>query len=58
MCVDNLIDVRLEACRHFKNKKKEHIKLRNLKLTERSKISEVFIGASVTLNRVTNLKLM
>jgi hypothetical protein len=58
MYVDNLIDVRLETCRHFKNKKKEHIKLRNLKLTERFKISEVFIGASMTLSRVINPKLI
>jgi len=58
MYVDNLIDVRLEACRYFRNKKKERLKFRNLELTVIPKISEVFIGTSVTLGRVTNLKLI
>jgi len=58
MYVNNVIDVRLEDCRYFRNKKKEHLKLRNLELTVRSKISEVFMGASVTASRVTSLKLI
>ena len=50
--------VRREAGRHFRNKKKEYLKLRNWKLTVRSKTLGTCIGASVTLRRVTSLELI
>ena len=58
--VDNLNNVRRDASRYFRNKRR-HIskpKLRNLKLTARSKILGPCIGASVTLRRVTSLELI
>jgi len=50
----NLNNVRHEASRHFKNKKKDYLKAKmmNLKLTIRSKISETCTWASITLRRV------
>jgi len=58
--VDNLYSVRHDASRHFRNKKKAYLKLklRNLKLTVRSKILGIFIGASMILRRVTCLELI
>ena len=59
--VDNLNNVRREASRHFRNKKKMHIRklnLRNFKLTLRSKIFGTCIDASVTFRRVTSLELI
>jgi len=55
--VDNLNKVRHEVSSHFRNKRR-HIweqKLRNLKLTIRSKTLGTCIGASVTLRRDTSL---
>jgi len=57
--VDNLNNVRPEASTHFRNKKNIwKLKLINLKLTVRSKISENCIGASMILRRVTSLELI
>ena len=58
--VDNLNNVRLEATRHFRNKKKAYLKakLRNLKLTVISRILGTCVGVSVTLRRVTGLELV
>jgi methionyl-tRNA synthetase len=58
--VDNLDNVRREAKIHFRNKKKEYLKLKlmNLKQTVRTRISETCLGASMTLGRVTSLELM
>ena len=55
--VDNLNKLRREVSRHFRNKKKTRMraKIRNLKLTERSKTLGTCIGASVTLRRGTSL---
>ena len=57
---DDLNNVRREAGRYFRNKKKEYLKkkLMNLKLRVRSKISGTCIGASMTLVRVTSLELI
>jgi len=47
--VDNLNNVRCEASRHFRNKKKECLKAKIKELeTNRSKILGTCIGASVT----------
>jgi len=58
--VVNLNNVRREASRHFKKKIRNilKLKLRNLKVTVRSKILGICLGASVTLRRVTGLELM
>ena len=58
--VDNLNNVRCEATRHFRNKKKAYLKakLRNLKLTVISRILGTCVGVSVTLRRVTGLELV
>jgi len=56
--VDILNTVRREVSRHFRDKKKRHIgelKLRNLKLTVRSKTLGTCIGASMTLRWGTSL---
>jgi hypothetical protein len=44
--VDNVNNVRHEASRHFRNKKKEYLeaKMMNLKLTARPQISEICVG--------------
>jgi hypothetical protein len=55
--VDNLNNVKCEVSRHFR-KKRRHIlelKLRNLKLSVRSKTLGTCTGASVTLRRGTSL---
>ena len=50
--VDNLNIVRHEACRHFRNKEKEHLKDKINELeTNRTIISET----SMSLRRFTNL---
>jgi len=54
--VNNLNNAGREASRYFRNKKKAY--LRNLKLTVRSKILRTCTGASMTLRRVTSLKLI
>ena len=56
---DNLNNVRREASRHFRNKKKEYLKAKidNLRLTVRQK-KVTCIGASMILRRVTNLEIM
>ena len=48
--VDNLNNVRHEATRHFRNKKKAYLKakIEELKLTVRLRILGKCIGASVT----------
>ena len=58
--VDNLNSVRHEVSRHFRNKKKAYLraKIKDLKLTIRSKILETCIGASMTLRRGTSLDLI
>jgi len=58
--VDNLKNVRREASRYFRNKKKACLKVnfRNLKITVGSKILGICIGASMTLRRVNTLELI
>jgi len=58
--VDNLNNVRLEASRHFRNKKKEYLKAKIDELYTNNKImiSETCVGASVILRRVTSLELI
>ena len=57
--VDNLNTVRHEAVRHFMHKTKEYLKAKFDELeTNISKISEMCLGASVTLRRVTNPELI
>jgi len=58
--VDNLNNVRLEASRHFRNKKKEYLKAKIDELDTNSAImkTETFVGASVILRRVTSLELI
>jgi len=55
--VDILSNVRREVSRHFRDKKKAYLrdKMRNLKLTVRSKTLGTCIGASITLRRGTRL---
>jgi len=55
--VDNLNNVRREASRHFRNKRKEYMKA-NLELRVRPRISESCIRAPMTLRRVTSLELL
>jgi hypothetical protein len=49
-----------EASRHSRNKRNEYLKLKlvNLKLTVRTRISETCVGASLTLKRVTSQELV
>jgi hypothetical protein len=59
--VDNLYNVRREASRHFRNKKKEYLKAKIQELETKSKVkkkSENCIGASMILRRVTCLELI
>ena len=58
--VDNLNNVRRDASSHFRNKKKAYLKLksRNLKLTVRSTISGICIGALMTSRRGTSRELL
>jgi hypothetical protein len=51
--------MRHETSGHFRNKEREYLKAKmNLKQTVRTRISETFIAASVTLRRVTSLELV
>jgi len=57
--VDNLNNVRREASRHFRNKKKEYLKAKIDELeTNNKKITETCKGATNTLRTVTSLELM
>jgi len=58
--VNNLYSVRHEDRRYFRNKKKAYLKLklRNLKLTLRSKVLGTFVGTSMILRIVTSLELI
>ena len=58
--VDNLINVRREDSRHFRNKKKAYLKAKIEDLETNSKIKNIreCIRASVTLRRVTSLELI
>ena len=55
-----LNNVKREASRHFRKKKREYLKakLMNLKQNVRSKILGTCIGASMILRRVTSLELI
>ena len=57
---NNLNNVRCEARVHFRNKKQVYLKakLRNLKLTVRSKLLGTYLGASMTVRRVTSLEII
>jgi hypothetical protein len=55
---DNLHNVRREASRHFRNKKREYLKEKNTEIELNIRIrSETCIGLQLNLRRVTNLKL-
>jgi leucyl aminopeptidase len=56
--VDNLNNVRHEACRHFRNKQKEHLKVKiNEFETNRTIITETcIIGISISLRKFTSLE--
>jgi len=58
--VDNLKNVRRDASRHFRNKKKAYLKLksRNWKLKVRSTISGTCIGALMSSRRGTSRELL
>jgi len=58
--IDKLNIVKHEAGRHFRNRRKEYLKLKlvNLKLTVKSEISRTCIGAPLSLRRVTSLELV
>jgi len=56
--VNNLNNVKNEACRHFRNKEKEHLKAKISELeTKRTIISETcIICTSMSLRRFTSLE--
>jgi hypothetical protein len=58
--VDNPNNVRREASRHIRNKKKESLKVKidGLGTNSKIKISETCMGTSMILRRVTNLELI
>jgi response regulator of citrate/malate metabolism len=58
--IDNLNNVRREASRHFRKKKKAYLrdKIDELVTNSKTKILATCIGASMTLSRVTNLGLI
>ena len=58
--VDNLNNLRRNASRHFRKKRRQICKpkLRNLKLTVRSTMSGTCIGALMTSRRDTSLELL
>jgi hypothetical protein len=58
--VDNLNNVRREANRYFRNRRRNigKLKLMNLKLTVRSEISKTCTGPLMTLREVTRLELI
>ena len=57
---DNLNNVRRDASRHFRNKKKAYLKAKIEELETNSKIKNIrdLYRASVTLRRVTSLELI
>ena len=57
---ENLNNVRREASRHFRNRKKAYLKAKIEELETASKIKNTrdFIEASVTLRRVSSLELI
>ena len=58
--VDNLNNIRLQTSRHFRNKKKKHLKAKIEKLENNSKIKTIrtCIGTLFTLRRVTSLEII
>jgi len=58
--VDNLNDIRRDANRHFRNKKKAYLKAKIEELETNSKIKNIrdFYRASVALRRVSSLELI
>ena len=58
--IDNLNSIRLEASRHFGKLKKEYLSLKkmNFRQTVKTRISEICMGKSMALRRVTSLKLI
>jgi hypothetical protein len=55
---DNLSDVRREASRQFRNRKREYLKDKNNGLESKNKNKKMTrIGAYMNLRRVTNLEL-
>jgi len=58
--IDNLNNVRHEASRHFRNKKKAYLKAKIVELENNIKIKNIraCIIALVTLRRITGLELM
>ena len=58
--VDNLNQVRRDASRHFRNKKKAYLKAKIVELENNIKIKNIraCIIALVTLRRITGLELM
>ena len=58
--VDSLNNIRRDASRHFRNKKKAYLKVKieDLKLTVRSTMSGTCIGALMTSRRGTSLELL
>jgi len=57
--VDNMINLRQEITRYFRNKKREYMKYKLMKLKSVSRRTlEICVGAAVTLRRATNVELM
>jgi len=59
--VGNLNNVICVASRHFRNRKKAHLKAKIEELETNSKIKKILVicvGASMTLRRVTRLELI
>ena len=58
--IDNLNSIRRDASRHFRNKKKAYLNVKVEEPETNSKINKVrdFIGALMTLKRVTSLELL
>ena len=56
--VDNQNNAKREACRHYRNKRRnvQKVNLLNLKQILRTRISDTSVGASMTLSRVTKLE--
>jgi hypothetical protein len=58
--LDNLSNLRREISTYFMNKKNENLKAKidDVETNSRTKISETYIGVSVTLRMVTSLELI
>ena len=58
--VDDLNNVRREASRHFRNKKKDYLKakIEELETNSKIKILGTCMGASMTFRRVTSLEII